>query len=107
MPPPSYDELLRVMLPTSALLYRLIWRLSRGRECGCRVPLRELACRLRVAPSTVLLHLKALVRAGYIVDLTPHCRPSAHRYVISGKPVRPDDPRLWVFRSKDCHIDDC
>ncbi len=101
MPPPSYDQLLRIMLPTSALLYRLIWRFSRGQERGCRVPLRELACRLHVAPSTVLLHLNALVRAGYVLDLTPHRRPGTHLYVVTCKPVRDDDPRLWVFRSPD------
>ncbi len=101
--PPAYDHLLLVMRPTSALLYRLIWRLSHGPpgERGCRLPLREIALRLRVAPSTVLLHLNALVRAGYVLDLTPHRRPGTHLYVISGKPVQADDPRLWVFRSRE------
>ncbi len=102
IPTPSYEDLLLSMRPTSALLYRLIWRLSHGPPGarGCRLPLRELACQLHVAPSTVLLHLRALVRAGYVVDLTPRRRPASHLYMLSDKPVRPGDPRLWVFRSK-------
>jgi DNA-binding transcriptional ArsR family regulator len=96
---PAYEDLLRVMPPTSALLYRLVWRLSRGAagEHGCRLPLREIARRLGVAPSTVLLHLRALVRAGYVSDLTPGRRPGAHLYVVTSKPVCPGDPRLRVF----------
>ncbi len=88
------------MLPTSALLYRLVWRLSHGGQRQCSLPLRELAYRLNVSPSTVLLHLNALVRAGYILDLTPRRPTRTHVYVLSDKPVRLRDPRLWVFRSK-------
>ncbi len=101
MPPPPYDLLLRLMHPTSALLYRLVWRYCHGPpgDRGCRLPLRELAARLRVAPSTVLLHLRALVRAGYLIDLTPRRRPGSHLYVVSSKPVRAYDPYVWVFRS--------
>ncbi len=100
---PSYDLLLRIMHPTSALLYRLVWRYGHGPPGGrgCQLPLRELAARLHVAPSTVLLHLRALVRAGYLIDLTPRRCPGSHLYIVSTKPVRPDDPRLWVFRSKE------
>lgn len=98
MPPPPYELLVPLMRPTSALIYRLVWRLSHGPPGGraCRLPLRDIASRLGVAPSTVLLHLRALVRAGYLIDITPRRRPASHLYIVSGKPIRPDDPPVWV-----------
>lgn len=101
VPPPAYDELAQVLHPTSALLYRLIWRACQRPEGVCRVALRDLAWCLRVAPSTVLLHARALLRAGYIAELNPG--KHTHEYVISGKPVRRDDGRLVVIEREEAH----
>ena len=94
--PPTYEELLKVLRPTTALLYRIVWHYSKRPGQVCRLPLRELARRLHVGQSTILLHLRALVEAGYVVDLTPDAHKKVHEYVISGKPVCGPTPSCFA-----------
>ncbi len=73
----------------AARTYALVALHCRHGDFTCQRSLRELACALQLAPSTILCALRDLIRLGYLRDLGPAQpgRRSPHIYCLTGKPV--------------------
>ncbi len=82
---PLFDSMAREYGPTVAGLYGLIWRhcpMNRGR---CPLPIGRVATMLGSTHLTVTRHLRRLVDDGYLEDLTPQAKHTAHTYRLTSR----------------------
>lgn len=82
---PVIDALAKELGLIPAAVYGVVWRYCQMRDGVCRAGLEALGAALGLHPATVLRHLKALCRAGYLEDLTPHLRNKPHIYRDTGR----------------------
>lgn len=87
LPPftPVVDCVAQELGMVPALVYGLIWRYCQLDGRVCRASKATLAKHAGIARHTVLRHVEALVRAGYLVDLTPDLKGKPHSYQDTGK----------------------
>jgi DNA-binding Lrp family transcriptional regulator len=88
---PVFDLLLRELGLSSALVYGVIWRCCQMEQHACRASLETLAKRTRLSRSSVIRHIKTLLRQGYITDLTPNLKHAPHTYLVGRDPGIPTD----------------
>jgi len=88
---PVFDSLLRELGLSSALVYGVIWRCCQMEQNVCRASLETLAKRTRLSRSSVIRHIKTLLRQGYITDLTPNLKHAPHTYLVGRDPGIPTD----------------
>ncbi len=86
---PVYDLVAAQHGLVTAAVYGIVHRHCRMREGVCRASTRRMAQMLGIDDVTVLRHLKVLVQAGCLEDLTPDQRhkPHVYRDVYLARPV--------------------
>jgi len=68
-----------------ALVYGRVWNYTQMEDGVCTASVQTIANDLCMSYNTIQGHLKALVEAGYLVDLTPDRRNGSHTYADTGK----------------------
>ncbi len=82
---PVIDVVVEDVGLVAAAVYGAVWRFSQMQDGVCRASLETIAARVGVNRWTALRHIKALVQAGYLRDLTPDEKGRPHRYADTGK----------------------
>ncbi len=70
-----------------AAVYGVVWRYCQGPYGVCQASLETIGGHLGLNWRTVHRHIKSLVRAGYLQDLTPELRNHPHVYADTGRAV--------------------
>ncbi len=78
---PVIDGLVERHGAITALVFGRVWRFCQGRAGVCSASLGTIAGSLHLDRTTVWRHLRRLVKAGYLQDLTPHQRQRPHIYL--------------------------
>lgn len=82
---PIFDTVAGDVGTVCAAVYGLVWRYCQLKNKVCSASWETLAKKIHVCTKTIGRHLKALVKAGYIVDLSPDRRYETHHYVCTNK----------------------
>jgi DnaD/phage-associated family protein len=70
----------------SSCVYGKIWRYERMKDGVCRASIATIADELgELSYNTILSHIKKLIEAGYIEDLTPDLKNRPHVYKTTGR----------------------
>jgi hypothetical protein len=68
-----------------AAVYGVVWRYCQMRDGVCYATLETLAGHLGCDAATIQRHIRKLCEQGYIRDMTPSLRNSAHEYEITSR----------------------
>lgn len=82
---PLLDTILQQYGLYTAAVYGEIWRYCQMRNSVCYASVQTIADKLNISYQTAFTHLKELVDAGYIEDLTPEYTNRPHNYRVTGK----------------------
>ncbi len=69
----------------SAVVYGVVWRYCQMENKVCSASIQTIADRVGISRKTAERHIKALVEAGYLRDLTPSRKNAPHQYADVGK----------------------
>jgi hypothetical protein len=82
---PVIDRLAQECGAITALVFGRVWRYCQMKDGVCNASLETIASGIGMSPWTVERHIKTLVKAGYLEDLTPTLRKHPHTYKDTGK----------------------
>ncbi len=91
---PIFDTVAARLGLVTAAVFGAAWRHCQMRDHVCRASAHRLARLLGMNHSTVHRHLRRLVEAGYLEDMTPNRRFRPHVYRLAYPPLPPPAPDL-------------
>jgi hypothetical protein len=82
---PVIDSLAQEYGAVTALVFGRVWRFCQMSNRVCNASLETIAVGIGISLWTAERHIKTLVKAGYLEDLTPNLRKHPHTYRDTGK----------------------
>ena len=82
---PVIDVIAEELGLVPAAVFGRIWRYCQLRDGVCYASLETLASGLGLNKATVQRNAEKLVKAGYLIDMTPNLRNTPHTYADTGK----------------------
>jgi len=82
---PVIDVLAEELGAMTALVYGIAWRYCQMKDKVCRASKETIAAHAGISDKTVQRHLHRLVKAGYLIDLTPDQLHAPHEYKDAGR----------------------
>lgn len=80
---PLFDDIVSDYGPITALVYGYVWRMCQLKNGVCHASFQTMADKMNVSRRTVIRHIKSLIEAGLIEDLTPDAGTKPHRYLVT------------------------
>jgi hypothetical protein len=82
---PVIDVLAEELGMMTALVYGIVWRYCQMKDRVCHASKETIGEHAKISGKTVQRHLQKLVKAGYLIDLTPDKKHAPHTYKDAGK----------------------
>lgn len=95
---PIFDTMAARFGVITAAVFGAAWRHCQMRDRVCRASTHRMARLLGMNHSTVQRHLRRLVAAGYLEDMTPERRYSPHVFRLANRSLPRPDPSVPTAR---------